>query len=458
MIIKTEKYTLYNDDCLEVLKTLPDNFVDSIVTDPPAGIGFMNKSWDSDKGGRDNWISWMTEIACECIRILKPGGHALVWAIPKTSHWTATACENAGFEIRDRIIHCFGSGFPKNLDISKSIDKKLGVQRKVVGNKIGASGKRNSKIFGDRPCLSDPNYDPSIITSPETDEAKQWEDWGTALKPAVEDWWLCRKPLEGSVAENVLKYGTGGINIDKCRIIYSNNDDPRIGKNYFHKAKAGLENGNKDNSQGNLQELYKNNGRYPANLIHDGSDEIEKLFPETKSGKSNGNAKIGESGNVTPLRRGNLISRNDVSSASRFFYCAKASKKDREEGLENFIESDSTIQNTSGRRFNPICDNTGERIQNCSCGNCTWSKDTNPKRKNVHPTVKPVELMKYLCRLITPPGGIILDPFMGSGSTGKAAILENFNFIGVEKEFDYFNIAKARIEYVTKNLLEFLET
>lgn len=387
-IVKTKNYTLYNSNCLGVLKTLPDNFVDSIVTDPPAGIGFMNKSWDSNKGGRDNWISWMTEIASECLRILKPGGYVLVWAIPKTSHWTATAWENAGFEIRDRIIHCFGSGFPKNLDIGKQIEKKFG-----------------------------------------KNEEENYNGIGTALKPAVEDWWLCRKSVEGTIVENVLKYGTGGINIDDCRI------------------------SNQDSLSGEIV----SKGRFPANFIHDGSDEILEMFPETKSGKSNGNAKIGEGGNIIPLRRGTLIPRNDDGSASRFFYCAKASKKDREEGLENFIESDSTIQNTSGRRFNPICNNTGKRIQNCSCGNCDWSKDTNPKRKNVHPTVKPVELMKYLCRLITPPGGIILDPFMGSGSTGKAAILENFNFIGVENESEYFEIANARIQYVNKTLLKFLE-
>lgn len=357
-------------DCLEVLRTFPDGSVDAIVTDPPAGIGFMGKEWDKDKGGRDNWIAWMRDIAAECLRVLKPGGHALVWAIPRTSHWTATAWEDAGFEIRDRVAHVFGSGFPKSLDVSKAIDKAAGVEREVVGEKVrgdvekakssgvtmaAADANRNNKaIFG---------YGVEKITAPATDAARQWQGWGTALKPAMEDWWLCRKPLIGTVAENVLAHGTGAINVEGCRIagvkpLMKTIDSNERNNPILHTKSA----------TGTGETTTQ--GRWPSHLIHDGSDEVVGLFPADKQG-----------------------------SASRFFYAPKASKRDRDEG-------------------------------------------------NTHPTVKATELMRYLCRLITPPGGTVLDPFMGSGSTGKAAVLEGFSFIGIEREAEYIEIARARIAAV----------
>ena len=217
-------------DCLEVMKDIPDNSVDSIVTDPPAGISFMGKSWDTDRGGRDSWIKWMSEVATECKRVLKPGGHAFVWTIPRTSHWTATAWENAGFEIRDVVAHIFGSGFPKSLNIGKAVDKMQGNEREVVFKNPYADGHIR-KATGN---ISDANDNVKFLSEyklenglrKETKGTSEWEGWGTALKPAVEPIVVARKPLsEKNVALNVLKWGTGGINIDECRIGYSSEQE-----------------------------------------------------------------------------------------------------------------------------------------------------------------------------------------------------------------------------------------
>jgi hypothetical protein len=203
---KEQNYLLVGDNAIW-LKKIPDNSIDSIVTDPPAGISFMGRGWDTDKGGRDHWIAWMQEVATECKRVLKPGGHAFVWAIPRTSHWTATAWENAGFEIRDVVAHIFGSGFPKSLNIGKAVDKLQGNERKTVGK--DKSGSERNCMAGD---FTGGEYDLTKGTS-------EWEGWGTALKPAREDWLLMRKPIESkTVAENCLKWGTGGINIDESRV------------------------------------------------------------------------------------------------------------------------------------------------------------------------------------------------------------------------------------------------
>jgi site-specific DNA-methyltransferase (adenine-specific) len=239
----------------------------------------------------------------------------------------------------------------------------------------------------------------NVVTAPATDEAKQWEGWGTALKPAHEPIVVARKPINQSVAKNVLEYGTGALNIDGCRV---EANGEKTGSN----GAVGLkpEKGWNQNSMSRevCREQSTTMGRWPANVIHDGSDEVVSQFPNAKGGTSNGDAPIGESGDITPMRRGKLISRNDSGSAARFFYCAKASKADRDEG-------------------------------------------------NNHPTVKPTDLMRYLCRLVTPKGGVVLDPFMGSGSTGKAALLEGFKFVGIEREEEYYEIAQKRIEYVDNN-------
>lgn len=369
---------IYNGDCLAALKGMPDNSVDSIVTDPPAGIAFMGKEWDKDKGGRDGWIAWMQSIASEALRVLKPGGHALVWSIPRTSHWTATSWENAGFEVRDKICHIFGNGFPKGRDIGKAIDEEAGA-------------------------------------APATEAAKQWTGWSTTLKPASEDWWLLRKPLsEKTLAKNLLKWGTGALNIDGCRIgtdtITVSGDNKG-----FHMWKE--QNGRKTKQVANKPPTT-HTGRWPANLMHDGSDEVTSLFPVTgssKSGVRDPNGTMGYHGGASGLP-GVVAGYNDNGgSAARFFYCAKASVNDKEEGLAGLLKARQVM--------------------------------TPLPKENDHPTVKPTALMQYLCRLITPPGGIVLDLFMGSGSTGKAAIKEGFRFVGCDLDNHYCNIAYNRISH-----------
>jgi hypothetical protein len=385
------QYELKLGDCLEKLKDIPNCSVDSIVTDPPAGIFFMGKDWDKDKGGRDAWISWMTEVAKECFRVLKPGGHALVWAIPRTSHWTGFAWEQAGWEPRDKIYHAFGTGFPKNHDISKAIDKAAGAEREVVGTaeNYGASKASDGKqAYGD--YAGEWN-----ITTPATNDAKEWQGWGTALKPAVEEWWLFRKPLsEKTIAENVLKWGTGGLNIDGCRIGTeggtAKGNPPKNESNGIYG----------DGINGACEILDIGKGRWPAQLTHDGSEEIIEL----------------------------------LSDASRFFYCTKANKRDRDEGCEGLESRKSGMSN--GAQINGEGYDKGQDI----------GLNRVISRRNHHPTVKPTNLMVYLCKLITPPKGLILDPFMGSGSTGKAAIREGFRFIGIEQNPEYLEISRCRIE------------
>ena len=386
-------YTLHHGDCLEVLATLPDCSVDAIVTDPPAGIAFMGKDWDKDKGGKAEWIDWMFEVALQCRRVIKPGGHALVWAIPRTSHWTGDAWEEAGWQVRDKIYHVFGSGFPKSLDVSKAIDKAAGVERERYAR----------PAFGG--TFSDDNgstYGTAISDTPATPEAKQWAGWGTALKPAAEEWWLFRRPLEGTVAANVLKHGTGAINVDGCR----------IGTDLIKGSRG---EGGKHGRYGLIGAMdYEHTGRFPANFTHDGSDEVVALFPYTTSGSIEPHHKQNSESTKHSYEGGykekSLVSHGDSGSAARFFYCAKASQSDRDSG---------DVPNT-------------------------------------HATVKSQDLMTYLCRLITPPGGTILDPFTGSGSTGKAAILEDFKFIGIEREAEYIEIARARIDAAIKFRSEFL--
>ncbi len=398
-------YQLHHGDCLEVLRSMPDCSVDSIVTDPPYGLSFMGKKWDYDVPSVEVWA--------ECLRVLKHGGHLLAFAGTRTQHRMAVRIEDAGFEIRDMIAWVYGSGFPKSLDVSKAIDKMDAAEEQqarryrftewvrttkitarqiddITATKMGSHYTTHptqpaimtrehleacrhllgdvpawveqeadirsveSKNFAEREVVGQkemidtrkaragftgsthsPDYDGSRrvvdITAPATDAAKQWEGWGTALKPALEPITVARKPLVGTVAENVLQYGTGAINVDGGRV------------------------------EGN---------RWPANFIHDGSEEATDLLKDS----------------------------------ARYFYCAKASKADRGE--------------------------------------------------NHHPTVKPTDLMRYLCRLVTPPNGIVLDPFNGSGSTGCAAVLEGFQYIGIEREAEYIAISEKRIQARSKQAQE----
>jgi DNA modification methylase len=409
---------LIHGNNLQELPKLLDNSVDAIITDPPYELGFMGKSWDS------TGIAYNVELWQQCLRVLKPGGHLLAFSGSRTYHRMAVAIEDAGFQIRDQIMWVYGSGFPKSLDVSKAIDKQAGAQREVVGSREvwGRGAERFADIGEDIPV----NGNASIpVTAPATDAAKQWEGWGTALKPAHEPIVLARKPLNGTVANNVLQHGTGALNIDACRVA---TDDAFGGG---AKATSGFVKGYENDGWTPGSSL----GRWPANLIHDGSDEVLQLFPD-KAGAF-APVKSGHSGKSRGIygdyaQRGDdgATFYDDSGSAARFFYCAKANKRDRNEGLDNFQpkrEADRTTDDGVG-------------------GNNPRNRTNTPKL-NHHPTVKPTELMRYLCRLITPPGGTILDPFTGSGSTGKAATLEGFNFIGIELDPEYITIAQARIDH-----------
>ena len=374
-------------DCRDELELLPDNSVDSIVTDPPYELGFMGKSWDS------TGIAYDQRVWVQCLRVLKPGGHLLSFGGSRTYHRMACAIEDAGFQIRDQIMWVYGSGFPKSMAIDKQLDKQLGVEREVVGRNPNSreNSTKDNTLF-ESGTVGKTDY----ITKPSSEEAKKWEGWGTALKPAHEPIVLARKPLEGTVAQNVLTHGVGGINIDGCRVETTDNFDnvkdrtDMTGKLTIH------------HEGGNLEALHKLKtlGRFPANFIHDGSDEVLELFPDSKAGEprdDRGTGGIWSESMGVPCGP----QYGDKGSAARFFYCAKANKKDRNEGAANN-----------------------------------------------HPTVKPTSLMRYLVRLITPPNGTVLDPFTGSGSTGKAAVLEGFNFIGIEQSAEYVQIAKARIDVI----------
>lgn len=386
------KYNLHHGNCLDVLKTFQDNSVDSIVTDPPYGISFMGKTWDYDVPSVDIWI--------ECLRVLKPGGYLLAFAGTKTQHRMAINIEDAGFEIRDMIAWVYGSGFPKSHNVANSIDKMFG-----AGNR-GQAIASGSKFH---PTTGEARAPGELLDKYEarTEEGKGWEGFGTALKPAMEPITVARKPLIGTVAKNVLAYGTGALNIDGCRVVAEDGGRPlrevaplRDDVQYNANSLSGRVDGSLASSKA---AGLTNVGRWPANIIHDGSDEVLDAFPNApgQQGDLLSHDKLRQSPNgifgaMAPAKDHKARVDQD-KSAARFFYCAKASKTDREEG-------------------------------------------------NNHPTVKPTDLMRYLCRLVTPPSGIVLDPFMGSGSTGKAAMLEGLTFIGIELDSKYMEIAHARIE------------
>lgn len=394
---------IQNGDCIDLLKQLESNSIDSLVTDPPAGIAFMGKAWDDDKGGRDHWIAWLTDVMKECLRVLKPGAHGLVWALPRTSHWTATALENAGFEIRDVVTHLFGTGFPKSLDISKAIDKAAGAEREVLSKSLHRNHSSSGGILN---RSENPRF--TTIDKPATDAARQWQGWGTALKPASEHWILVRKPCsEKTVAANVLKHGTGGINVDGCRI--STTDNLNGGAYVKDRAARAMSPGGLGLRETKVEYTYQQpTGRFPANLVLSHSEGCtEECDPgctvrmlDEQSGISPSNVRRSKQGTKSDGATGWLGTEknppNDSGGASRFFYCAKASKVDRGE-------------------------------------------------QNKHPTVKSTKLMGYLCKLVTPNAGIILDPFMGSGSTGVAAIASGFQFIGFEKDRESFETAEIRM-------------
>ncbi|WP_282275248.1 site-specific DNA-methyltransferase [Stenotrophomonas sp. PS02297] len=355
-----DRFELHLGDCLDVLRGMGDNSVDSIVTDPPYGLRFMGKRWDYDVPSVEIWAA--------CLRVLKPGGHLLAFAGTRTQHRMAARIEDAGFEIRDMIAWVYGSGFPKS----------------------------HNGPWG-----------------------------GTALKPALEPITMARKPLTGTVEANWSDFGTGALNIDGCRV------HAHDSQGYAYTVQRMAPGADQNRTGKTHQESIEFKGqtkddRWPANLIHDGSDEVLAAFPDAKG--QQGNLKeTGRAPIVRPVRRYGTAARVESdTSAARFFYCAKASRADRNAGLVHgggpAVSTGATMRDVE---------------------NADWAQ----RNGNHHPTVKPTELMRYLCRLVTPPSGLVLDPFMGSGSTGKAAMLEGFHFVGIERDAEYVEIARARITH-----------
>jgi SAM-dependent methyltransferase len=378
---------------LLVLKSWPDACVDSVVTDPPYGLHFMGKKWDTDVPKVAIWR--------EVLRVLKPGGHLLSFFGTRTYHRGVVAIEDAGFEIRDQLGWMHSQGFPKGIDVSKAIDKEAGRVR--AREKCGGLGTARS--FADDRWTQE-NMGQRIVDTPITESARRWKGWNVALKPAWEPIVLARKPLaEGTVAANVQQYGTGGINVDGCRVSLVGIQGHWAKYDPSGKIGFGKSEGQRSGP------AYNRLGRWPSNLIHDGSPEVLGLFPATKSGKMKaGTKRANREGWAGPMpEETGQETIGDSGSAARFFYCAKASRAERDAGCKE----------AEGGH------NTG-------------------------PCVKPLSLMRYLCRLVTPPGGLVLDPFCGSGSTLVAAMQEGFQYLGIDKDPHSVEIARARLAYWTK--------
>lgn len=501
-------------DCRDVLRTLPDNSVDSIVTDPPYELGFMGKKWDS------SGIAYDVTVWAECLRVLKPGGHVLAFGGSRTWHRLAVAVEDAGFELRDSIAWLYGSGFPKSLDVSKAIDKGQGQNQArqlqftawmrdsgltaskardvlfeagLITEKSNQASHYFAETIGSQPAIATAEmfralrpYLPEVPeaierlvaertgiewtaykqreiisekpaygigsngsafnghsegavareTLPATSEAQKWQGWGTALKPAFEPVVVGRKPLVGTVAENVLTWGVGGLNIDGSRIETAD----ELGRPQGTMPQPmdwGKKSGEKFVTTGSPQ------GRWPANVI---LDEVTAGLLDEQSGE--------RPGGQFPARRGNSVNTSfasgqetvggargmgDTGGASRFFYVAKASKRDRNEGLEGL-----EARRASAMGYERGLGDAGEGM----------FKDRNPQKQNFHPTVKPTQLMRYLIKLVTPPGGTVLDPFTGSGSTGKAALLDGFGFVGAELTEEYLPIIEGRLKWASEQVVE----
>ncbi len=375
------------------MRTMDADSIDSIVSDPPYGLSFMGKGWDHGVPSVEFWV--------EALRVAKPGAHLLAFGGTRTQHRLTCAIEDAGWEVRDCIMWVYGSGFPKSLNVGKAIDKMAGAERVnrldprwAARYPNGPGGNNNPTSIGSHGRGSSTLKRNEILTSdPATDAAKQWDGWGTALKPAYEPIIVARKSCIGTIAENVLTHGTGAINVDGCRV------EAEKATGWSGDGSKLYEGGlSRDGGEARLT----TSGRFPANFIHDGSDEVMAEFPNVKGGtwcRTDGARHFNNDGKITNHTMSGVDS--TIGSAARFFYCAKASKQDRDDG-------------------------------------------------NTHPTVKPTALMRYLCKLVTQPNGIILDPFMGSGSTGKAAMLEGFRFVGIDITPEYIDIARARIEHASK--------
>jgi site-specific DNA-methyltransferase (adenine-specific) len=501
-------YQILHGNNLDILPTLADNSIDSIITDPPYELGFMGKKWDS------SGIAYSVELWQQCLRVLKPGGHLLSFGGTRTYHRVAVAIEDAGFELRDSIAWLYGSGFPKSLDVSKAIDKlngkprptkefrdflragktSVGLTSDQIDKELGFTSAMFSPHYvGDNPQIEYPtkekykklkellkldesfdylidwaeaerevtghytqpaaadtwmaNYSDRVAGAPKekkekpsTPEAQTWQGWGTALKPAFEPVIVARKPIEGTVANNVLKWGTGGLNIDGSRIGTTVETWP-ASRSY---AAGQMQPGHEGKTQATGQAP---SGRWPANIILDPytAELLDEQSGQTKSGNikphaSNNSSTIyGNGSGFQPDITGSHI--GDSGGASRFFYVAKASKRDRNEGLEELPDTHPG-------------EITGRKAGSAGAQNGGYAGMTETPRKNIHPTVKPTSLMEYLIKLVTPPNGTVLDPFTGSGSTGKAAILQGFDFIGIEMTEEYLPIIEGRLKHAERIVAE----
>lgn len=426
----TDAYKIFCDDSLNALKNIDSNSIDSLVTDPPAGIGFLKLDWDKDKGGRQEWTEWLEQILKECHRVLKPGAHGFVWAIPRTSHWTATALENSGFEIKDVITHVFGSGFPKSQSLDKMIQnsrrldftniykvtgwirtrkKELKYTNKDMDTHAGVRGctahwtakegnlqaqiptqhawGKIKELLGEAPpeiesivsSYHNRQMDP-LVFKEQAELSRKWQGWGTALKPASEHWILVQKPIDcQNIAANVLKHQTGALNIDKTRI-ETNTLQPRPKK--MDGAYSPFFGTFTDKKSTTSMYVPHEAGRFPSNFVMTTGSEccpVEEMNHEAQK-------------NVAPYFK-------IFSPEKPFVYCTKPTSQEK-------------------------------------------------GQFNSHPTVKPIKLMKYLLKMITPPNGVVLDPFMGSGTTGVSALFENFRFVGIEKNDEYFQICQKRLSGV----------
>jgi DNA modification methylase len=419
-------YEVVHGDCIEEMAQMAAASVDAIVCDPPYGLGFMGKQWDDLPPGK--------EFAEQALRVLKPGGYLLAFGGTRTYHRLACAIEDAGFEIRDSLLWLYGSGFPKSLDVSKAIDKAAGAEREVVGSKLGKPGYSLAEDAGPGGVAMEGNVNGSLrnaeaecaITASATPEAAQWEGWGTALKPSHEPIVIARKPLIGTVAENVLEHGTGGMNVDGCRI----GTDTSRADRYNGKPPGGAlgyQGGADQDAEWDVPA-----GRWPANVVvsEEAASELDEQTGELHSQDPATRKSRSKVQGVTEMGTGSSVEYADRGGASRFFYCAKTSRGERNAGLEGFPDVEGGMRSETSNQHLTRRDGGDPGLV-----------------KNNHPTVKPINLMRWLCRLVTPPGGMILDPFLGSGTTGCAAALEGFDFIGIEREAEYIAIAGARIAF-----------
>lgn len=417
-------YKLICADVLDALRTFPADTFDSCVTDPPYELGFMGKSWDST--GIANSVPMWREV----LRVMKPGAHLISFGGTRTYHRMACAVEDAGFEVRDMLAWLYGSGFPKSLDVSKAIDKEAGAVREVVGRNPNGRNVEPLRFSGDnaRPNLQN---NPPSITTPATEAAAQWSGWGTALKPAHEPCVLARKPFRGTVAANVQDHGTGAINVDGCRIGTETISAHGGGVN-----SAGRVYGAGVGIPAIAAGANEHVGRWPANALLD--EEAAALLDEQTGELAPGNHPsarrgIGYTENGGGSNSGTLGNGRGTESggASRFFYTAKASRAEREEGMHGAELRDFG-------KWSSGDENVG----------AFQSPNTNRTARNNHPTVKPVDLMQWLVRLVTPKGGTVLDPFVGSGSTGMATIAGGFDFVGIDNDAHHVEIARRRIASV----------